>query len=99
MAWLRRIAKTFLALLAGVGLVVGAVLLWRRRGRSRNEALQQAVTETKDAIEEARQVAAVEVSAARNRELELKRRLKGVTKMPDKRRRREELLKLYREVR
>ena len=129
MAGLRRIVKTFLALLAGVGLAIGAVLLWRRRGGNRNEALRRAVTETKEAIEEARQVAVVEVSAARNKELELKRRLnkimakhtgqtierieqdlvandvrlkrrlKGVTKMTDKRRRREELLKLYQEVR
>lgn len=98
MASLRRIARTFLALLAGVGLVIGAVLLWRRRGGSRNEALQRAVGETKERIEEARHVAAVEVAAARNRELGLKRRLEGVTRMTDKRRRREELLKLYREV-
>lgn len=97
MARLCRYVKTFLAICGGVAAVMAA-LLWRRRSPTRGKALQAAVRETKETIEEARQVAVVEMSAARRKEAVMKQRLRGVTAITDKARRREELLRLYEEA-
>ena len=97
MAWLRRYVKTFLAICGG-GLAIVLALFWRRRGQPRGDALQAAARETKEAIEEVRQVAVVEMTVARRKEQVMKHRLQGVTAITDKARRREELLRLYEEA-
>ena len=74
-------------------------MLWRRkREQTRGEALEEIAEETKQSVAEARHEAVVEVVAARNREIVLKRRLDRAKAIENKRERREELLRLYQEA-
>lgn len=97
MVWLRRAVKTVWICVSAVGLIAVALLLWRRRGIG-TSPVHEAIEETKRSLDEVRHESVVEVTAARKQEAALKERLRTVKAMSDRARRREELLRLYREV-
>ena len=73
-------------------------VVWRRRSaKSRGDAVREIAEETRQSIDEAKHEAVVDMKAAREREVMMKRRLERARALPDKQRRRLELLRLYQE--
>lgn len=86
-------------IIIATGIAIGVLaMLSRRHGRRRSDVVRDIGRSVSDAMQEARQIAEVETTAARNHDIALRERIERVARMSDARVRRESLLALYREV-